>query len=71
MKQDILCLMLAYPEYITNIEEKNGFVYLVMKSGKKLLYDDKTTKNLRKKLSKPRSSRYIRTNLSPYQLLKV
>ena len=24
IKQDILCLMIAYPEYITSIEEKNG-----------------------------------------------
>ena len=63
MKQDILCLMIAYPEYITNIEVNNGYVYLNMKSGKKLCYDDKKVKNL-KKAYKSRSSGYFRTNLS-------
>jgi hypothetical protein len=53
MKQDLLCLMIAYPEYITNIEEKDGYVYLVMRSGKKLLYDDKVKKNSEEKLSNP------------------
>jgi hypothetical protein len=53
MKQDLLCLMIAYPEYITNIEENNGYVYLVMKSGKKLLYDDKARKNSEEKLANP------------------
>lgn len=53
MKQDLLCLMIAYPEYISNIEENNGFVYLIMKSGKKILYDDKAEKNFQGKLSNP------------------
>ncbi|MGH4125260.1 MAG: M15 family metallopeptidase [Clostridium sp.] len=53
MKQDLLCLMIAYPEYITNIEEKNGHVYLVLKSGKKLLYDDNLRKNSQEKLTNP------------------
>ncbi|MBU3091884.1 M15 family metallopeptidase [Clostridium sp. CF011] len=53
MKQDLLCLMIAYPEYITNIEENNGHVYLIMKSGKKLCYDDKKEKNSQEKLSNP------------------
>lgn len=53
MKQDLLCLMIACPEYITNIEESNGCVYLVMKSGKKLLYDDKARKNPQEKLANP------------------
>ena len=53
MKQDLLCLLLAYPEYITSIEECNGYVYLIMKSGKKLLYDDKIIKNSQEKLEKP------------------
>jgi hypothetical protein len=53
MKQDLLCLMLAYPEYITSIEEKNGYIYLLMKSGKKLLYDDKEVKNPQEKLANP------------------
>lgn len=53
MKRDLLCLMLAYPEYIINIEENNGCIYLVMKSGKKLLYDDKSRKNPQDKLANP------------------
>jgi len=53
MKQDLLCLMLAYPEYITNIEENGGYFYLIMKSGKKLIYDDKKTKNSQEKLANP------------------
>lgn len=53
MKQDLLCLMIAYPEYITDIEESGGYVYLVMKSGKKLIYDDKVIKNSQEKLSNP------------------
>jgi len=51
MKQDLLCLMLAYPEYITNIEVSNGYVYLIMKSGKKICYDDKKIKNSQEKLA--------------------
>jgi hypothetical protein len=53
MKQDLLCLILAYPEYISNIEENSGYVYLVMKSGKKLKYDDKVRKNVQEKLANP------------------
>ncbi|MBU3158638.1 M15 family metallopeptidase [Clostridium frigoris] len=53
MKQDILCLMMAYPEYIKNIEENNGYVYLIMKSGKKLCYDDKKVKTIQEKLINP------------------
>jgi hypothetical protein len=54
MKQDLLCLMMAYPEYITDIELKDdGSVYLVMKSGKKVIYDDKKTKNFEQKLENP------------------
>lgn len=53
MKQDLLCLMISYPEYITNIEENNGYVYLIMKSGKKLCYDDKKEKNSQEKLANP------------------
>jgi hypothetical protein len=54
MKQDLLCLMMAYPEYIHNVEHKaDGSIYLIMKSGKKLLYDDKKTKNFEQKLASP------------------
>lgn len=54
MKQDILSLMMAYPEHIVNVERKeNGNVYIVMKSGKKVLYDDKKSKSFDEKLANP------------------
>ncbi|MFT8352490.1 M15 family metallopeptidase [Clostridium saccharoperbutylacetonicum] len=54
MKQDLLVLMLAYPENISGIEKKNDDeVYLVMKSGKKIRYDDKRQKSHEEKLSNP------------------
>lgn len=53
MKQDILILMLSYPSYIVNIEKSNDKVYLIMKSGKKIIYDDKIQKNPEEKLSNP------------------
>lgn len=52
MKRDLLCLMMAYPEYITNIEKgKDKKVYVVMKSGKRILYDDKREKSFNEKLN--------------------
>lgn len=54
MKQDLLCLMMAYPEYVISVEcGDNEEVYLVMKSGKKILYDDKKAKNFEQKLANP------------------
>lgn len=54
MKRDLLCLIMAYPEHIINIENnKDGRVYIVMKSGNKILYDDKRNKNFNEKLSNP------------------
>ncbi len=54
MKQDILTLMLAYPEYIVGVEKKSDDeVYIVMKSGKKIIYDDKKHKNHEEKLVNP------------------
>jgi hypothetical protein len=54
MKQDILCLMLAYPEYIMDIEKAEGEkVYIVLKSGLKLIYDDKRQKNFESKMANP------------------
>ena len=54
LKQDLLCLMMAYPEYIINIDgNPKGSVYLIMKSGKKLLYDDKKNKSSAQKLANP------------------
>lgn len=54
MKQDLLCLMLAYPDYIKYIEKAEGEkVYLVLKSGLKLIYDDKKQKNMESKMANP------------------
>jgi hypothetical protein len=54
MKQDILILMLAYPEYVVDIEKKSDDeVYLIMKSGKKIIYDDKKQKNHEEKFANP------------------
>lgn len=54
MKQDLLCLMLAYPEYISGVERSaDGNVYLVMKSGQRLIYDDKNTKNADQRMANP------------------
>lgn len=54
MKQDILCLMISYPEYAVDVKkESDGLVYLIMKSGKKILYDDKKNKNFNQKFVNP------------------
>ncbi|MCT4604532.1 MAG: M15 family metallopeptidase [Marinisporobacter sp.] len=54
MKRDLLCLMMAYPEDITGVEEgEKDRVYILMKSGKKILYDDKEKKNEQQKLQNP------------------
>lgn len=51
MKQDILCLILAYPEYITDVKKEDNKVFLIMKSGNKILYDDKREKSFEQKLA--------------------
>lgn len=54
MKRDLLCLMMAYPEYAINVEKgTDNKVYLVMKSGKRIVYDDKRIKNFKEKLINP------------------
>jgi hypothetical protein len=54
MKQDLLALMMAYPEHVSRVQkDSNDKVYLVMKSGKKILYDDKRIKKFEEKLSNP------------------
>ncbi|MFZ5352010.1 MAG: M15 family metallopeptidase [Bacillota bacterium] len=53
MKQDLLCIMLAYPEYVSGIEREGEKVYIVMKSGRKILYDDKKNKSTEGKISYP------------------
>lgn len=53
MKQDILTLMLAYPDYIIDVEKIDDKVYCIMKSGKKIIYDDKIKKSHEDKLANP------------------
>ena len=53
MKQVILTLMLAYPGYIVDVEKNYDKVYCIMKSGKKIIYDDKIKKNHEEKLANP------------------
>lgn len=54
MKQDILCLMLAYPDVIKDIEKTGGGkVYIVLQSGVKLIYDDEKQKNVEGKMISP------------------
>ena len=54
MREDIFSLMLAYPDYITDIEvADNSRVYLVLRSGGRLLYDDKKQKSEAAKLENP------------------
>ena len=53
MKQDLLILMMSYPEFITDIVLENNNVYIVMKSGKKFIYDDKKVKTPEEKLANP------------------
>lgn len=51
MKRDILCLMLVYPGYVVDVEKKSDDrVYIIMESGKQILYDDKKTKSYAQKL---------------------
>ncbi|WP_425447666.1 M15 family metallopeptidase [Dethiothermospora halolimnae] len=53
MKRDILCLMMAYPEYIKDLVKKDDNIYLIMESGTKILYDDKREKSFSEKLNNP------------------
>ena len=53
MKQDILCLLLAYPGYIKDIEKAEERIYVVLKSGVKLVYDDKKQKSMDRKMANP------------------
>jgi hypothetical protein len=51
MKQDILTLMMSYPEYITGVEKsEEGKVFVLTTSGKKILYDDKQSKDFNGKM---------------------
>ncbi|WP_373463285.1 M15 family metallopeptidase [Herbivorax sp. ANBcel31] len=51
MKRDILSLMMAYPEHITGVKKsENGKVYIVMKSGNEIIYDDEKEKSFDEKI---------------------
>ncbi len=44
--------MLSYPQHIVDVEKKSDDeVYIIMKSGKKIIYDDKKEKNHEVKLT--------------------
>ena len=54
LKRDILCLMMAYPGYIQDLEvDSVGKTYVVLKSGKKIIYDDFKEKNVWQKSGNP------------------
>lgn len=54
MKRDLLSLMMAYPEHITNIDQDiDNKVFVIMKSGKRIIYDDKKSKSYEGKLNNP------------------
>ena len=67
MKQDLLTLMLAYPGFITNIEKKGNDVFCVMKSGKRIIYDDKKNKSHEEILVNPDLQDMLK---DPYPLTK-
>ena len=49
MKQDFLILMLSYPEDVVGLDKKNDDkIYLIMKSGKKIIYDDNKQKAMKR-----------------------
>lgn len=51
MKRDILSLMMAYPEHIEGVRKKDdGNVYIVMKSGNEIIYDDRGEKSFSEKI---------------------
>lgn len=50
IKRDLLILMASYPEHINTIEKnEDGNIYLIMKDGKKILYDDNKNKSIEDK----------------------
>ncbi|NLV48204.1 MAG: hypothetical protein GXY22_06070, partial [Clostridiaceae bacterium] len=49
-KRDVLVLMLAYSDYIDGAEMIDNKVYLVMKSGNRILYDDNKEKTFDEKI---------------------
>ncbi|MGE4284085.1 MAG: M15 family metallopeptidase [Clostridia bacterium] len=54
IKRDILSLMMAYPEYIIGVEKNaDENIYIIMKSERRILYDDRKAKSHAQKLANP------------------
>lgn len=53
LREDIFSLMMAYPDYIIDIEVENNKIYLILKSGQKILYDDEQEKDQLEVLNNP------------------
>ncbi|MFZ5987970.1 MAG: M15 family metallopeptidase [Bacillota bacterium] len=53
MKRDLLCLMMAYPDFIKGVKKgaDGRSVFVVMKSGKYIIYDDGRQKSYDQKLA--------------------
>lgn len=67
-KRDVLVLMLAYPGYITGVQTDNSKTYLIMKSGKSILYDDKRMKTVEEKITDADVQDMLET---PYPLTEI
>lgn len=51
LKRDVLVLMIAYPDHVAGVEMNDDNAYLVMTSGKRILYDDKREKTFDEKMT--------------------
>lgn len=50
-KRDLLSLLLAYPDDIKTVTREKDGIFLVMSSGKRIIYDDKKQKSFEEKLA--------------------
>lgn len=53
MKRNILSIMMGYSGAVVDIETYDNKVYLIMKSGNRILYDDKKNKTIQEKINNP------------------
>ena len=51
LKRDILVMMIAYPDHVVGVEKHENKVFLMMKSGESILYDDQKNKTADEKIS--------------------
>lgn len=50
-KRDLLCILMTYQEHMVNVEKSgDGRIYVITKSGRRILYDDKKVKSFQEKL---------------------